>query len=103
MVYDLQIPVAQLGLACHVGHDRGVLYLAHADDGGAVGCSLGLELRDGVGEVVHFKPILASVPLARAAGGKLFVASERVVGDSVEEILEVVECYAGDLHAAASG
>ncbi len=97
----LQVPGFYFGLVGDVFHDRAVLDLADADDGRAEGCGLGLELRDGVGEVVYFEPVFASVPLALAFGSEFFVASEGVVGDGVEEVFEVVERNAGDLHLSA--
>ena len=73
------------------------------DDGGAVGGQLVLELRDGVGKIVYLVVILARIPLVLAIGCVLKVASKRVVGNGVEEILKVVERNTGNLYALGTG
>lgn len=102
VMHDLQVPCLDFGLVCDVFHHRAVFNLAHADYRGAYGRCLGLELRYGVGEVVYLEPVFAAVPLSRTFGGELLVAAQWVVGDSVEEVFEVVKGNAGDLHAAAA-
>jgi hypothetical protein len=49
---------------------------------------------------LDFVVILAAIPLALAVGSVLFVTSQRVIWDSVKEVLEVVESDTGDLNGA---
>ena len=102
VVYDLEVPVAYLGLTGNVFHNGAVLDLADTYNGRTDGSGLGLELRNGVGEVVDLRPVFTAVPLSLTFGGKFFVAAEGVVGYGVEKVLEVIECYTGHLHTAVT-
>ena len=103
VVNDGEVEVLKLRLGDDIFHHRAVLDLRHADDSGAERSDAGLELRDGVGEVMHLLIVFAAVPLARTAGGELYVATLGIIGNSVEEILEIIESDSGNLHFAVVG
>ncbi len=101
MVYNLQVPFAELGLPDYVFHDGAVFDFGDTDYGGAHRCGLGGELRNGICEVVDFLPVFAAVPLALSAGSEFEVATFGIVGDCIEEVLPVIESHAGDLDFAS--
>ena len=97
VVYNLKVPVADLGLAHDVLHYGAVLDFGNADYGGAVRGCLGGEVGDGVCEVVDFLAVFPAVPLPGAVGSELDVAPFGIVWNRVEEVLEVIKSYTGDL------
>lgn len=95
-----EVEAAEFGLGDDVFHHRAVLDFRHAYDGRAEGRCLGLELRNGISEVMQFFVVLACIPLARTAGSELNVAAFGVVGNRVEEVFEVIEGNTGNLNLA---
>ncbi len=92
VVHYAEVAVSQrLGLD-EVFEHGAVLDFADAYHGRTVGRRLCGELRDGVGHVVDFAPILLAVPLAVALRRELQVVFSVVV-DGVEEVFKVVESH----------
>ena len=102
MVDNLEAEVPELRLVDDVLDYGAVLDFADADYGGSVGCGAGLELADGVCEIVDLDVVFAAVPLTAAAGSEFQVAAFGIVGNRIEQILKVIEGDTGNLHLAVA-